>query len=124
MAHVLDTPLQPAATSRDTAHQRFRHAAPARLGLALAAALVGMALAPSAQAQVLAFAKSGDGASIVLHEKAGPCMGRARFAEHITASGERTAGCWLKTSEKVLISFLDGERGDIPLVHLKQLAEI
>jgi hypothetical protein len=113
-----------ATTTRHKPHQASGRAAPWRLGLALAAALVGMAMAPSAQAQVLAFAKSGDGASIVLHEKPGPCIGRARYAEHITAQGERTAGCWLKTSDKVLISFLDGERGDIPLVHLKQLADI
>jgi len=97
---------------------------PSRMNLVAAGAALVASLALPAQAQVLAFAQSGDGASIVLHERSGPCMGKARLAEHITAAGQRTSGCWLKTTEKVLISFLDGERDDIPLIHLKQLAEI
>lgn len=97
---------------------------PSRMTLAATLAALCAGLTPLAQAQVLAFAQSGDGASIVLHERAGPCTGKARLAEHITAAGERTSGCWLKTSEKVLISFFDGERGDIPLNHLRRLAEI
>jgi hypothetical protein len=97
---------------------------PSRMSLVGAGVALCAGLALPAQAQVLAFAQSGDGASIVLHERSGPCTGKARLAEHITAAGERTSGCWLKTSEKVLISFFDGERGDIPLSHLKRLAEI
>jgi hypothetical protein len=88
-----------------------------------ATALLAAACVP-AQAQVLAFAQSGDGAQIVLHERSGPCVGHARLAEHISVGGARVAGCWLKTSEKVLISFFAGERGDIPLAHLKIPAEI
>ena len=104
--------------NRNTPHWLY----PGMKRLAAMAALA-VVLAP-AQAQVLAFAQSGDGAQIVLHERSGPCVGQARLAEHISAGGARVSGCWLKTSEKVLISFFDGERGDIPLAHLKAPAEI
>ena len=86
--------------------------------------LLCLAATGLAQAQAVAFAQSGDGSRIVLHDSSGPCMGQARLAEHITTNGQRTPGCWLKTSEKVLISFFDGERGDVPISHLKRLAEL
>jgi hypothetical protein len=97
---------------------------PFRATQAALAGLLGLAAASSVQAQVLAFAQSGDGARIVLHDRAGPCVGEARLAEHIALDGRRIQGCWLMTSEKVLVSFFDGERGDIPLAHLKRLSEI
>lgn len=82
-------------------------------GAALLAAL-------PAQAQVFAVATSGDGARVVLHDKSGPCVGSARLAEHIAPNGDRVPGCWLLANDIVKVSFLDGERGNIPVAHLKK----
>jgi hypothetical protein len=71
-------------------------------------------------AQVVAFAQSGDGARVLLYTKAGPCVGSARYAEHVSPEGEKTPGCWVMTENLVLVSFLDGERGNIPVAHLKK----
>lgn len=73
-----------------------------------------------AGAQVVAFAQSGDGARVLLYTKSGPCVGQARFAEHVAPDGEKTPGCWVITEAIVLVSFLDGERGNIPVAHLKR----
>lgn len=70
--------------------------------------------------QVVAFAQSGDGARVLLYTKTGPCVGQARFAEHIAPDGEKTPGCWVMTEGLVLVSFLDGERGNIPVAQLKR----
>lgn len=69
--------------------------------------------------QVVAFAQSGDGARVLLYTEAGPCVGQARFAEHIAPAGDKTPGCWVMTEGVVLVSFLDGERGDIPTARLR-----
>lgn len=95
------------------------------VGLGAALTVAGALCSPlPARAQVVAFAQSGDGARVILHDRSGPCVGDAKLAEHIAPDGRRVAGCWLMSSDKVLISFLDGERGDIPVSHLKRLAEI
>jgi len=86
---------------------------------------VSLALAAvSADAKVLAFAQSGDGARIVLYDDAGPCVRSAKLAEHISLNGDRVQGCWLTSSGNVLVSFLDGERGTIPLAHLRPLEDV
>jgi len=84
----------------------------------LAAGLLGAAW-PSL-AQMVAFAQSGDGARVLLYTKSGPCVGQARFAEHVSPEGEKTPGCWVMNDGIVLVSFLDGERGNIPVAHLKK----
>jgi hypothetical protein len=78
-----------------------------------------LAAAQPIQARVVAIALSGDGARIELHDQAGPCVGAARMAEHVVPGGQKVAGCWLADDKAVRISFLDGERGMIPLAHLK-----
>jgi len=88
----------------------------AAISLALAAA--------SVDAKVLAFVQSGDGARIVLYDEAGPCVRSAKLAEHISPSGEKVQGCWLTAAGNVMVSFLDGERGTIPLAHLKPLEDV
>lgn len=88
--------------------------------LSLCAVGLAMMVLP-AHAKVVAVAVSSDGARIELHDQAGPCVGAARMAEHVAANGHKTAGCWLLDQQSVKISFLDGERGDIPLAHLKQV---
>lgn len=71
-------------------------------------------------AEVLAVAQSGDGASIVLHDDAGPCVGGAMLAEHISPKGDKVRGCWVAASGNVNVSFFDGERGTIPVLLLKK----
>lgn len=86
------------------------------ISLALAAA--------SVDAKVLAFVQSGDGARIVLYDEAGPCVRSAKLAEHISLNGDKVQGCWLTASGNVMVSFLDGERGTIPLAHLRPLEDV
>jgi hypothetical protein len=79
--------------------------------------LLALALAAPASAQTnpaLGTATSGDGAVVSLYARPGPCLGNARLAEHKTRAGAVTPGCWLLTSNGVVIAFLDGERGEIP----------
>ena len=87
----------------------------------LAASLLCAAWPLQAQnQQVVAFAQSGDGARVLLYTKAGPCVGQARYAEHVAPDGEKTPGCWVMTEGVVLVSFLDGERGNIPVAQLRR----
>ncbi len=79
--------------------------------------------ATAADARVFAVATSGDGARIELHDNVGPCFGQARLAEHIARNGDKVPGCWLVADGAVKVSFLDGERGNIPLDHLKKAVE-
>jgi hypothetical protein len=90
--------------------------------IALTAGL--MTATPFAHAEkMFAFAQSSDGARVVLYDQSGPCVGAARLAEHISPDGEKTPGCWLLLQGTVLVSFLDGERGDIPVTHLRRLTD-
>jgi hypothetical protein len=90
--------------------------------IALAAGV--MAATPPALAEkMFAFAQSSDGARVLLYDQSGPCVGAARLAEHISPDGTKTPGCWLLLQGTVLVSFLDGERGDIPVSHLRRLAD-
>lgn len=87
----------------------------------LAASLLCAAWPLQAQnQQVMAFAQAGDGARVLLYTQVGPCVGQARFAEHIAPGGEKTPGCWVMAEGLVLVSFLDGERGNIPVAQLKR----
>ena len=87
----------------------------------LAASLALAAASP--QAREIAFAQSADGARIVLHDQAGPCAGSAKLAEYIPLKGNVVIGCWLALPSNVTVSFLDGERGTVPLGDLKKLAD-
>lgn len=89
----------------------------------LAASLAAAALPLRAEGTVFAIAQSSDGAKVLLYAKSGPCVGQARLAEHVAADGEKTPGCWVLTSSHVLVSFLDGDRGNIPVGHLKRVAD-
>ena len=76
--------------------------------------------ATGAYAQVIAEATSADGARVVLHEDAGPCVGQARLAEYVPPSGPVVAGCWLATPSHITVAFLDGERGKVPVADLRR----
>lgn len=93
---------------------------------AVAGATLALLLAspPAAGSQIpgdgpaLAVATSGDGATITLHGGAGICLGEALAAVWRPGHGSAAApvpGCWLLVGEDVLVSFLDGERANIPV---------
>ena len=81
-----------------------------------------LCLAGPARAEMFAVAQSSDGARVQLYSVAGPCVGSARLAEHISSTGEKTPGCWILAEGTVLVSFLDGDRGNIPVAHLKRVS--
>ena len=70
----------------------------------------------------VAVATSGDGATVTLHAGRGRCVGMALAAYWRPGPGDDRApvpGCWVVTEGGlVLVSFLDGERGNIPAAHL------
>lgn len=79
------------------------------------------------EGQALAVATSSDGASITLHAESGICRGEARAAVWRPGPGSSAAavpGCWLLVGDRVLVSFLDGERGDIPVRALARVGGI
>jgi hypothetical protein len=90
---------------------------------AVAASLLAVAWPLRAEGEVFAVAQSSDGAKVLLYAKSGPCVGQARLAEHIAPAGEKTPGCWVLTQSHVLVSFLDGDRGNIPVSHLKRVSD-
>jgi len=98
-------------------------------GLVVGIVIGALATCSPARAQdigrAILVATSGDGASITLHDGRGLCVGEARAA--VWASPDRTStilGCWVaaQSSPYVLVSFLDGERADIPLARLVRVA--
>lgn len=93
----------------------------AQTAAVLAASLL---MAAPARADIFAVAQSGDGARVLFYAKSGPCVGSARLAEHVSPEGEKTPGCWVLTQGMVLVSFLDGDRGNIPVAHLKKVSEL
>jgi hypothetical protein len=91
----------------------------------IAVMAVGLISAASpARAEVFATVQSGDGARILFYTQTGPCVGQARLAEHVAVGGAKTPGCWLLTESTVLVSFFDGERGDVPVSHLKRATSL
>lgn len=93
----------------------------------VAAGVVAMCMAPPAQAQepigeAFATAKSSDGATVTLYVGRGVCVGEARAAVWASPDGQHTVpGCWVLTKSHALISFLDGDRGNIPVSQLVRL---
>lgn len=83
-------------------------------------AIATLTASAAAQARVIAVAESPDGARIELHDDAGICVGSARQAEHISKDGEKILGCWIAVQATVTVSFLDGERANIPMVLLRR----
>lgn len=94
------------------------------VGLTASAVVASCMTPPKARAQsadtgsAVATATASDGSVITLHTGRGPCVGEARLAVWTAPPGkiisEPVPGCWLLTSGVVTISFLDGERADIP----------
>lgn len=74
---------------------------------------------PPSRAEPFATVTSG-GALVTLHTDAGPCVGRARLATHATVGSPDppVPGCWVLDGERVSVSWLDGDRGSIPVAQL------
>lgn len=93
----------------------------------VAAAVVASCMSPprahaaESDGEPFAVATSETGSSVTLHTGRGLCVGEARAAVWRPAPGSDAApvpGCWIITGGTVLVSFLDGERGDIPVARL------
>ena len=75
----------------------------------------------SAQAAPILIATSQDGASITLHDEAGPCLGEAKLAVWQSADAkQRIPGCYKVGSQGVYVVFLDGDMATIPLQLLRK----
>jgi hypothetical protein len=92
----------------------------------LALALAALAAAPTVYAADVAEVKAG-GATITLTDEAGPCVKTARLAR-FTGPSEPVPvpGCWIGWVDEsgqpfVIVSFLDGERANIPAQALRSL---
>jgi len=86
----------------------------------VAAGVVAMCMAPPAHAAPFATATGPDRSTITLRTDKGPCLGDALLAVWQPEDASREVpGCWVvfvrgDGAEFVLVSFLDGERADIP----------
>lgn len=84
-------------------------------------ALVLLALVASVNAETLAEATLPDGASVSFTDEAGPCVGDARLAWYISANARnKVPGCYVMAPGFVAVSWLDGDRGNIPMAALKK----
>jgi hypothetical protein len=83
------------------------------------AALLLLACAFAAHAEVIAEAPLDGGAAVLFHDTAGPRMGEAKLVEHIAADGTRTPGCYVLRGDKLACVFLDGDIGAVPVAALK-----
>lgn len=66
----------------------------------------------------MAVASAQDGTSITLYTGPGPCLGNARLATWRPKPGSSAPavrGCWVLTNGVVYVSYLDGDRSDIPV---------
>ena len=52
---------------------------------------------------------------LTLYTEQGPCVHTARLAVWTYEDGRTVAGCWVASPTQVLVSFLDGDRADVPL---------
>jgi hypothetical protein len=84
-------------------------------------ALVALFASSVASAAPIAVADGSAGSSITFYDEAGPCVGSAKLA--VWSSGDaktRIPGCWVAGSGTVFVSFLDGDRSDVPVGALKK----
>lgn len=84
--------------------------------------LLAAIAACAAMAEPVAVVTAQSGASITLTDERGPCVAEARLAIWRSPDGAaRVDGCYLIVPPAgVIVSFLDGERADIPIASLKK----
>jgi hypothetical protein len=84
-------------------------------------ALVLLALIAPVGAETLAVATGGDGSSIIFTDERGPCIGDARLAWYVSPDARsKVPGCYVLSPQGVAVSWLDGDRGDVPMQALKK----
>lgn len=85
----------------------------------VAAGVVAMCMAPPAHAEPFATVTAGQ-VIVTLRTDAGPCVGRARLATFVVVGSDDppVPGCWVLDGDQVSVSWLDGERGNIPVGRL------
>lgn len=84
-------------------------------------AVLAILAASAANAKIVGVVKDRTGATIALHDDRGQvCVGDARRAEHVTAAGVVTNGCWaLANAEQVFVVFFDAEVATLPISAIK-----
>lgn len=84
-------------------------------------ALVALLATSVASAAPLAVVTGPDGSSVTLYDDAGPCINGAKLAVWVSPDAQkRVPGCYVAGNGAVFVSFLDGDRADIPVQALKK----
>lgn len=78
------------------------------------AVLLDLTVCGVAHAAPVAVATTPDGATLTLHDDAGPCVGGARFALWRSADAQASIpGCWVVLENMIRIAYFDGDIGNI-----------
>jgi hypothetical protein len=73
-------------------------------------------------AEPFAVATASTGATVTLHKDAGPCVNGALLAVWSSPDARETVpGCWVIRGASVSVSWLDGDRDDIPVTELRRV---
>ncbi len=87
-----------------------------------ALALLALAAAPVMAQPIL---MAGDGSvRLVLHDDARMCLGDAKYAEFQEPGKPSVGGCWKISGMSVVVSFLDGDTGNIPVTAFQKYEEV
>lgn len=90
----------------------------------LLAIILLLGVMPAEAGPVFVTEPDASGATITLHDDAGPCEGDAKMAVWRSADATRSVrGCWIFAGIGVWVSFLDGERGDFRLAILRKVKD-
>jgi hypothetical protein len=84
----------------------------------------GCAQLPPDGPAVLSAGPDATGARVVLHGGPGPCVGEAKLAVWTRPGAPPVLGCWIVAGVGVWVSFLDGERADIPAGRLVRVESL
>jgi hypothetical protein len=83
--------------------------------------LLACLICTSSNAAILAVTKASNGSAILVTDETGPCLGGAKLAVWSGADGkERIPGCWRVVGTTLVVSFLDGDRADVPIQALSK----
>jgi hypothetical protein len=83
-------------------------------------AYLGLSIAASARAAILAEAPSPSGAgTAVLYDEKRFCMGDAQYAEWVAKDGTKIPGCWRAAGGTIVIVFVDTDTATIPMQALQ-----
>jgi hypothetical protein len=83
--------------------------------------LILCALSIPAQAAIVGTVDSGEGSRMDFHDGPGElCKAPARMAVYTDAKGEAVVGCWVLRAGAVRVNWLDGDRDNVPVGHIKR----